>query len=932
MIERKIIIGLITQTEYLRQLEHIWNPDYIESNVASTISKWCWEYFIKYRTAPLQDIEVIYIRKLKRKAISKDLAEEIEQDILPSLSEEYERKGINVSYLIEETKNYFLERQITIHNETVSALLEKGKVEDAQKLLENFKPLDFTKEESNEIDLSDEDIIFTKIESAFDTTYQNVIKFPGPLGEFWNEQLVRGGFVSILSPEKRGKCLTGTQKVLMSTGEEISINNLFKSKRKDIISFDEEKQIFLKSEISDFYKNGIKKVYEVTTKTGRKVQVTKNHPFLTPDGWKDLTKIGKGSFIAVPKKIDYFGNSNLPEHEIKLIAYFITEGCLREYKYDDGNGTYIHIGFTSGEKNIRRDFKNCIEQMGCSVSWKGINGKIKNSKINKGLHEKNYVLSFLKEHNLFNKLCYDKVIPDIIFKLPKKDISLFLRILFTCDGWITNETAEIGFGVANEVLSRQVQTLLTKFGIVSRIIYKENNKAGAWIVNIRDYENIILFFNEIGFTFSKQEKAIQLVNKKQVSYKSFLDKFPWQIAKSFHDEVKSELGLSFNSVFTHSGSVREQIVKKAVLMRQSFLDVKNTKTGNKYFNSQILWDEIISVQYIGEEETYDLTVKNYHNFVAENILVHNTFWLLEFMFRAFNQKRKVAFFQAGDMTENQQLIRICIYVAKKSNIEKYCGKQFIPVLDCIKNQADTCRKKERECDFGVLRRAETEIRGKITKRELVEAYVNNPKYRPCYNCLEFAKSKWGTVWLKEIDIKQPLNTNEAKRRIRKLFIKAKHSVKIATYVNGTLTLTEIRSKLKKWREEGFVPDVILVDYADLLESEIRMEERPKQNYIWKGLRALSQEGEWLLVAPTQADAASYKTYRLDLENFSEDKRKYAHVTAMYGLNQDPAGREKELGIMRINKIIVREGDFHPTQEVNILQRLQIGRPFLGSFY
>lgn len=514
MIERKIIIGLITQTEYLRQLEHIWNPDYIESNVASTISKWCWEYFIKYRTAPLQDIEVIYIRKLKRKAISKDLAEEIEQDILPSLSEEYERKGINVSYLIEETKNYFLERQITIHNETVSALLQKGKVEDAQKLLENFKPLDFTKEESNEIDLSDEDIIFTKIESAFDTTYQNVIKFPGPLGEFWNEQLVRGGFVSILSPEKRGK----------------------------------------------------------------------------------------------------------------------------------------------------------------------------------------------------------------------------------------------------------------------------------------------------------------------------------------------------------------------------------------------------------------------------------TFLLLEFMFRAFNQKRKVAFFQAGDMTENQQLIRICIYVAKKSNIEKYCGKQFIPVLDCIKNQADTCRKKERECDFGVLRRAETEIRGKITKRELVEAYVNNPKYRPCYNCLEFAKSKWGTVWLKEIDIKQPLNTNEAKRKIRKLFIKAKHSVKIATYVNGTLTLTEIRSKLKKWRDEGFVPDVILVDYADLLESEIRMEERPKQNYIWKGLRALSQEGEWLLVAPTQADAASYKTYRLDLENFSEDKRKYAHVTAMYGLNQDPAGREKELGIMRINKIIVREGDFHPTQEVNILQRLQIGRPFLGSFY
>ena len=42
MIERKIIIGLITQTEYLRQLEEIWNQDYIESSTAQKISSWCW--------------------------------------------------------------------------------------------------------------------------------------------------------------------------------------------------------------------------------------------------------------------------------------------------------------------------------------------------------------------------------------------------------------------------------------------------------------------------------------------------------------------------------------------------------------------------------------------------------------------------------------------------------------------------------------------------------------------------------------------------------------------------------------------------------------------------------------------------------------------------------------------------------------------------
>ena len=48
----------------------------------------------------------------------------------------------------------------------------------------------------------------------------------------------------------------------------------------------------------------------------------------------------------------------------------------------------------------------------------------------------------------------------------------------------------------------------------------------------------------------------------------------------------------------------------------------------------------------------------------------------------------------------------------------------------------------------------------------------------------------------------------------------------------------------------------------------------------------------LVVTATQADANSYDRTSLKMSNFSEDKRKLAHVTAMYGLNQDPAGREK----------------------------------------
>jgi len=98
------------------------------------------------------------------------------------------------------------------------------------------------------------------------------------------------------------------------------------------------------------------------------------------------------------------------------------------------------------------------------------------------------------------------------------------------------------------------------------------------------------------------------------------------------------------------------------------------------------------------------------------------------------------------------------------------------------------------------------------------------------------------------------------------------------------------------------------------------------------LRGLSQERHVLVVTATQADSESYERKRLTMSNFSEDKRKLSHVTAMYGLNQDPQGREKKLGILRINEIVVREGEFSNDREVWVLQDLAAGRPFLESFF
>ncbi len=313
-----------------------------------------------------------------------------------------------------------------------------------------------------------------------------------------------------------------------------------------------------------------------------------------------------------------------------------------------------------------------------------------------------------------------------------------------------------------------------------------------------------------------------------------------------------------------------------------------------------------------------------------------SFMLMEIALRAIRQKANVAFFEAGDMTEAQVLRRICIYISQKPDKEKYCQERFRPVGDCLLNQIDACNRDDRNCDHGVFDITPEIYYQNTTQYQSIDIlrkkYMEFPDYKPCdsYSC----RKRIGAIWLQKVKKCHPLTAEQAKKQLRKFFTKYKRRFRLITYPAGLLTVSEIRRCLDSWeRHDGFVPDVVVVDYADLMSADDGKvaEFRHRQDYVWKALRALSQERHVLMLTATQADADSYKRDRLSLSNFSEDKRKLAHVTAQFGINQDPQGREKKLGVVRINEIVVREGEFSTDNEVCVLQDLATGRAFLESF-
>jgi hypothetical protein len=163
-------------------------------------------------------------------------------------------------------------------------------------------------------------------------------------------------------------------------------------------------------------------------------------------------------------------------------------------------------------------------------------------------------------------------------------------------------------------------------------------------------------------------------------------------------------------------------------------------------------------------------------------------------------------------------------------------------------------------------------------------------------------------------------------------IKSKKSYfKLSCHSNSTLSVRKIRSILADWEREDWVPDVIVIDYADILDMTYPGKEgRECINETWKQLRGISQDYHCLLVTATQANAAAYETKTLSQSNFSEDKRKIAHVTGMVGINFQE--KEQDIDTVRLNWIVLRESKFNTKQCVHVARCLSIANPTVKSCF
>ncbi len=295
--------------------------------------------------------------------------------------------------------------------------------------------------------------------------------------------------------------------------------------------------------------------------------------------------------------------------------------------------------------------------------------------------------------------------------------------------------------------------------------------------------------------------------------------------------------------------------------------------------------------------------------------------LMEWAYRALRSRCNVAVFEVGDQCQDEMVVRFNVRLAGRSNRTRYCGEMMVPVLDCVKNQEDRCRNKHRTSECGL---------GDATNWDDAPA-----DYVPCSYCASHRPRAYqGATWYKLCPKVSPLTWRQAVKSGNKLnrFVGSKR-LRLCTFPNSSVNVTGLETVLDRWEvQEGFVPDVIVIDYADILApqfDDLKKEIRHQENGKWKALRRMAQERYCLVVTATQANASAYKKNRVDMTNFNEDRRKNDHVTGLLGLNQTP--EEKDLGEMRIGWLLLRQGEYDENDLVTVLQCLQKGQPHIGSY-
>src|SRR5467141_701643 len=334
---------------------------------------------------------------------------------------------------------------------------------------------------------------------------------------------------------------------------------------------------------------------EIVTESGKSIRGTYNHPLLSVEiverrqirRWKRLDEFRVGDRVAVVTGFPCYITGLVhtgwhplpytlgPKFRGRLPTKVTPElGAFMGYVLGDGWVQRYRAGFTvaDGAKDILKTL--------CAMSVKlfGISPKVssrkrpnRNVQLFEGvIHSQDvaYNLATLKE----------KRIPDLILKSGDSVVSPFLRWLYEADGTVFSSKrgcGAIGLKAKNIELLRDVQILLLRFGIHSRII------SNALL--IRRGESILKFADKIGFASVKKQTRLADLRTRAARLKRFGRQHSERIVAVHHREPADvyDIEVPQSHKFVANGIVSHNTAKSQLLQYVSRIAPRGLYTSGR---------------------------------------------------------------------------------------------------------------------------------------------------------------------------------------------------------------------------------------------------------------------------------------------------------------------------------------------------------------
>jgi replicative DNA helicase len=479
---------------------------------------------------------------------------------------------------------------------------------------------------------------------------QGVVGIPSG---FHDLDRMTGGFkdsdlIIVAGRPAMGKCLAYNSLIDdPATGARMTIEEAVKRQLTSIHAFTSDGRI-KPNPVAAWVDSGIKPCFKVTTRSGRSVEVTGHHPFLTVRGWQPLYDIVVGDKIAVPRMLNCFGtDQSWSLGRVRLLAYFIAEGSLSQ-------GT---PGFTNTDSEILSDFHSEISIEFPSLHVRRHDITYYPSAVR---GKPNPLKDWLRMLGLLGKLADAKRFPASVWSWDRERLREFVKVLMSCDGTIYSMGGypRIEFAVASEGLAQDVHHALVRFGILAKL-WKKNDR--CWRVEITEPGSVERYQQQIGWIGEKARRFKRFAEPRP----SQVGMLPQQIWTDIRASAHAR-GLSVTQLSVLAGErgagrrgFNPHSMRGITPGRlANYADVLRDRRLSQLASDQIYWDEIVAIEPTGDHQVYDLTVPATSNFIAQDIIVHNTSFVLNVgLHAALEAKKSVAIFSL-EMSKEQLTERL----------------------------------------------------------------------------------------------------------------------------------------------------------------------------------------------------------------------------------------------------------------------------------